>query len=225
VSRKKALVGWSSGKDSAWALHEVRQAGELEVVSALTTVTETFDRVSMHGVRRDLLRRQLDAVGLPCIEVVLPFPCSNERYGELMTEALERAEADSVEVVVFGDLFLEDVRAYRERQLATVGLEAAFPLWGRETGALAREMIDGGLEARISCVDSRLLDPSFAGRRYDHSLLADLPQGVDPCGENGEMHSFVTAGPMMDGSIDVRVGEIVDREGFIYADIEELTPR
>jgi uncharacterized protein (TIGR00290 family) len=219
VARPKALVSWSSGKDSAWALHEVRREGALEVVGLLTTVTSEFARVSMHAVREELLDRQAAAAGLPCAKVRLPWPCSNETYELELARALAAARRAGVTRVVFGDLFLEDVRAYRVARLAGTGIEPVFPLWGRDTAALAREMLAGGLRATLTCVDPRRLDRAFAGRAYDAALLAALPAGVDPCGENGEFHTFVTAGPMLATPIAVAPGEVVEREGFVFADL------
>jgi uncharacterized protein (TIGR00290 family) len=215
----KALVAWSSGKDSAWALHEVRRAGALEVVGLLTTVTSEFGRVSMHAVREALLDAQAAAVGLPVRKVWIPWPCPNERYEEEMSRALAEARAAGVGHVVFGDLFLEDVRAYRVARLAGTGVDPVFPLWGRDTARLAREMLDGGVTATLTCVDPRALAPTFAGRAFDAALLADLPAGVDPCGERGEFHTFVSAGPMLAAPVRVAPGEIVTREGFVFADL------
>ena len=215
----KALIAWSSGKDSAWALLEMRRAGDYEIVGALTTVTETFGRVSMHGVREELLRAQLDAAGLPAIVVHIPFPCPNEVYEQKMAAAMTDAKQAGITHIVFGDLFLEDVRAYRERQLAGTGITPVFPLWGRPTAALACEMIEAGVEARLSTVDLMKLPASFAGRRFDSALLAALPVDTDPCGENGEFHSFVSAGPMLSRKIAVKVGDTVERDGFAYADL------
>jgi len=215
----KALIAWSSGKDSAWALHEVRQAGTYEVVGALTTVTDEFARVSMHGVREELLQAQLDAAGLPAIVVRIPFPCPNEIYERKMAAAIDDAKARGITHMIFGDLFLEDVRAYRERQLAGTGITPVFPLWQKPTGALARDMIAAGVEANLSTIDLKKLPLSFAGRRFDSALLEDLPPEADPCGENGEFHSFVSAGPMLKGRIAVKVGKTVEREGFAFADL------
>jgi uncharacterized protein (TIGR00290 family) len=215
----KALVAWSSGKDSAWALEEVRGAGTLEIVGLLTTVTSEFGRVSMHAVREQLLEQQGAALGLPCRKVRIPWPCVNETYEAEMARALAEARAEGVTHVVFGDLFLEDVRAYRETKLAGSGIEPVFPLWGRDTSRLAREMLDGGLRATLTCVDPRALDPAFAGRAFDAALLADLPAGVDPCGERGEFHTFAWAGPMFERAIPVDRGEVVTREGFVFADL------
>ena len=218
ASRPQALIAWSSGKDSAWALHEVRRAGELDVVGALTTVTETFGRVSMHGVREAIMRAQHAAAGLASIIVPIPYPCPNEIYEARMAAALAEAKAQGVTHVIFGDLFLEDVRAYRESKLAGTGITPVFPLWRRPTDALAREMIAAGVETYLVCIDLKQLAKDFTGRRFDQALLADLPATVDPCGENGEFHSCVVAGPMFDRAITVRVGETVERDGFAYAD-------
>jgi len=213
------LIAWSSGKDSAWALHEARRTGDLDIVGALTTVTETFGRVSMHGVREELLQMQLAAVGLPAIVVHIPFPCPNETYEQKMAAVMDEAKASDVTYIIFGDLFLEDVRAYRERLFSGTGIVPVFPVWGRPTLALAREMIRAGVEAHLSAVDLRKLPASFAGRRFDNALLDSLPAGIDPCGENGEFHSFVSAGPMLARSIPVTVGETVELDGFAYADL------
>ncbi|HVV61798.1 MAG TPA: ATP-binding protein [Pseudolabrys sp.] len=215
----KALIAWSSGKDSAWALHEARRAGEFDIVGALTTVTDTFSRVSMHGVREELLRAQLDAAGLPATVVRIPFPCPNEIYEREMAAAMSAAKKRGVTHIVFGDLFLEDVRAYREKNLAGTGIVPVFPLWGRATNALAREMIAAGIEAHLAVVDCRKLPATFAGRKFDEGLIAALPPSADPCGENGEFHTFVSAGPMFSRKIPVTVGETVEREGFAFADL------
>jgi len=215
----KALIAWSSGKDSAWALHEVRREGRYEIVGALTTVTDTFARVSMHGVREELLRAQLDAARLPGIEVRIPFPCTNDVYEAKMAAAMQDAVAAGVTHVIFGDLFLADLRAWREAKLTAIGVTAVFPLWLRPTDALAREMIDAGVEAHLAVVDLKKLSASFAGRRFDAGLLDALPAETDPCGENGEFHSFVSAGPMLSRKIPVSVGETVEREGFAFADL------
>ncbi len=217
--RPKAIVAWSSGKDSAWALHEVQRAEGAEVVGLLTTVTETFARVSMHAVREELLDRQAAGLGLPCRKVRIPWPCPNEIYEARMAEALADARAAGVSRVVFGDLFLRDIRAYREARLAGTGLEPLFPLWERDTRRLAHEMLDGGLAAVITCVDPRKVDRSLAGRPFDAALLAALPPGVDPCGENGEFHTFAWSGPMFAAPIPIATGEVVEREGFVFADV------
>lgn len=213
------LMSWSSGKDSAWSLHRLRLAGEHQVVGLITTVNEVHERVAMHAVRVKLLEAQARAAGLPLTVVPLPHPCPNGEYEARMDAALREARARGVEGVAFGDLFLEDIRAYRVAQLAPVGLTPVFPLWGEPTGPLSREMVDGGLRAIITCVDPRQLDPAFAGRAFDHALLDALPAGVDPCGENGEMHSFVWDGPMFSAPIPVEGGEVVEREGFVFADV------
>jgi len=217
--RPRAWLAWSSGKDSAWALHAVRQSGEVEVTALLTTVNRTHQRVAMHAVRESLLEMQAAAAGLPLVKVSIPAPCSNEVYEQAMSEAMARARAEGVSHVVFGDLFLEDIRAYREKQLASCGMTPVFPLWGIETRRLAEQMLAGGLSAYLTCVDPRKLDRGFAGRRFDAELLGALPRGVDPCGENGEFHSFANAGPMFREEISVSAGEVVERDGFIFADL------
>ena len=217
--RPKALIAWSSGKDSAWALHEVRRAGEIEIVGALTTVTSAFGRVSVHGLREELLRMQLDACELPSFVIHIPYPCPNEVYEREMAAAMAQAKANGITHVIFGDLFLQDVRAYREQRLAPIGMTPLFPLWQRPTDVLAREMIAAGVDARIVAVDLNKLPKDFAGRRFDHALLADLPAAVDPCGENGEFHSFVAAGPMLTHAVAVSIGETVERDGCAYADL------
>ena len=219
MARPKALIAWSSGKDSAWALHEVRRTAELDVVGAITTVTDSFNRVSIHGLREELLMTQLDAAELLATVVRIPYPCPNEVYEREMAAAMTKAKADGITHVVFGDLFLKDVRAYRERNLARVGMTPVFPLWHRPTAALAREMIAAGVDARLVCVDLKKLPKSFAGRRFDEALLADFPSAVDPCGENGEFHSFVVAGPMLKRAVPVMAGETVERNGFAYVDL------
>ncbi|WP_291001817.1 adenine nucleotide alpha hydrolase [Ferrovibrio sp.] len=212
-------MSWSSGKDSAYALFEARRLGLADIVGLITTTNEAFDRVAMHGTRNALLDRQIAATGLPCLKVPLPWPCSNDEYESRMAKAMDEIAAQGVRHMVFGDLYLEDIRAYRNEKLAAIGMQAIYPLWGRETGALARSMIADGLVAHLVTVDPRKLDKSFAGRRFDASLLADLPADVDPCGENGEFHTAVVAGPMFDTAIDVRLGEVVERDGFVYADV------
>lgn len=219
TSRPKALIAWSSGKDSAFALHEVRRAGQLDVVAALTTVTEAFGRVSMHGVREDILRAQCAAAGLPLTIVSIPYPCPNDIYEARMAAALTDASAAGVTHIIFGDLFLEDIRAYREQKLAGTGITPQFPLWRRPTGVLAREMIAAGVETYLVCVDLKKLPAAFAGRKFDAALLDEFPAGADPCGENGEFHSCVVAGPMFAHRIPVVVGETIERDGFGYADL------
>jgi uncharacterized protein (TIGR00290 family) len=218
MRRSKALIAWSSGKDSAWALHEVRRAGDFDVVGALTTITDPFGRVSIHGLRQELLAAQLDATGLKPVTVRIPYPCPNEVYEREMAAAMDQAKAQGITHVIFGDLFLEDVRAYRETRLKPTGITPVFPVWHKPTDSLAREMIASGVDARLVCVDLKKLPRSFAGRRFDAELLADLPPDVDPCGENGEFHSFVAAGPMLARPVAIKAGEVVERDGFAYAD-------
>jgi uncharacterized protein (TIGR00290 family) len=216
---ERTLLSWSSGKDSAWALHVLRSDPELEVVGLLTTINEQFARVAMHAVRVELLRAQAAAVGLPLLEVGLPWPCSNEQYEAVMTSAIAQARASGITVMAFGDLFLDDIREYRVKKLEGTGMRPVFPLWGLPTDRLARTMVDGGLRARLTCVDPRKLPPSFAGRDFDAELLADLPADIDPCGERGEFHSFAYAGPMFRQPLAVQTGEVVERDGFVFADL------
>lgn len=215
----KAILSWSSGKDSAWALHVLRQRADVEVVGLLTTVNETADRVAMHAVRSELLRAQAAAVGLPLYVVGIPSPCSNAQYEAAMGAFIQRARAEGVTAIAFGDLFLEDVRQYRVEKLAGTGIEPLFPIWGIPTDHLARSMIAGGLRARLTCVDPKQLAERFVARDFDAALLADLPPSVDPCGERGEFHSFAYAGPMFAAPIAIRSGEIVTRDGFVFADL------
>lgn len=215
---KRALVSWSGGKDCAWALERLR-GSDVEIVALLTTINERFHRVAMHGVRRELVEEQARLIGVPLWIAPLPSPCSNDAYEEVMAAMCRRAVDSGIDSVVFGDLFLEDVRAYRERMLRGTGLEPLFPLWQVPTSAIAREMLTGGLRARIACVDRRVLDRSFAGREYDAGFLADLPPGADPCGENGEFHSFVYDGPMFRHSIAIEPGEFHEDGDFIFADL------
>jgi uncharacterized protein (TIGR00290 family) len=219
VHAPKAFISWSSGKDSAFALHEARRLGLAQIVGALTTLNEAFGRVAMHGVRESLLDRQLAALRLPALKVPLPNRCPNEVYERLMATAFERLKGEGVTHIVFGDLFLEDIRAYRERQLAAAGMSGIFPLWRRDTRALARDMIASGLEAHLVCVDPRRLSRAFAGRRFDAQLLAELPPDVDPCGENGEFHTVVTNAPGFAAPIAVMPGVVVERDGFVFADV------
>lgn len=220
----KVIVSWSSGKDSAWTLHVLRSRLEIEPAALLTSVGEVYDRVSMHGVRSTVLRAQAAAAGLPLITVPLPAPCPNEIYEERMGNTVRTLVTEGFTHVAFGDLFLEDIREYRESRLRGSGLEPLFPLWGMETRALAREMVNGGLEARITCLDPRHLPPHFAGRPFDHRLLDELPPAVDPCGERGEFHTCVTAGPMFGTRLDVQLGELVERDGFVFSDLELRQP-
>jgi uncharacterized protein (TIGR00290 family) len=216
---KRILLSWSSGKDSAWSLHVLRRRGAYEVVGLLTTFNAAANRVAMHAVRRELVERQAAAAGLPLWAVPLPWPCSNEQYEALMAETCAKAVAEGIEGVAFGDLFLEDVRAYRIKQMKDTGLEPIFPVWGIPTPELAREMIASGVRAKLTCVDTEKLDRAFAGREFDEALLAELPEGVDRCGERGEFHSFVYAGPMLNATLAVSVGETVVRDQFVFADV------
>lgn len=215
------MLSWSSGKDSAWALHVLRQQAGVEVVGLLTTFNEAADRVAMHAVRRELVEAQAVATGLPLWAVDLPWPCSNADYESRMAVAIGRAREQGVTHMAFGDLFLEDVRDYRIRQLAGTGIEPLFPLWGTPSGTprLAGEMLDAGLQAVLTCVDPRQLPESFVGRAYDAALLAELPVGVDPCGERGEFHTFCCGGPMFSSVLAVRLGERVSRDGFCFCDV------
>ena len=216
---KRVLLSWSSGKDSAWSLHLLRQNPDYEIVGLLTTFNRAADRVAMHAVRRELVVAQAEAVGVPLWDVDLPWPCSNHDYESAMRAACERAIQSGVECIAFGDLFLTDIREYREKQLNGTGLEPIFPVWGIPTEALAREMIASGVRAKLTCVDCKQLSADFVGREFDAELLSDLPEGADPCGENGEFHSFVYAGPMFGEDVEVELGEVVMREQFAYADL------
>lgn len=215
----KTLLSWSSGKDSAWSLHVLRQDPSIEITGLVTTVNVAFDRVAMHGVRRNILEAQAEAAGLPLYVVELPWPCSNDVYAKLMGDFVKAQVAAGAEAMAFGDLFLGDIRAYRETQLHGTGLTPIFPLWQKPTAALARDMIDGGLITYIATIDPRHLGKDFAGRRFDAAFLDDLPAAVDPCGENGEFHTCVVSGPMFSNALDVRIGDIVERDGFVFADL------
>jgi uncharacterized protein (TIGR00290 family) len=219
AKQRRVALSWSSGKDSAWSLHLLRQDPNIEVVALVTTLNEEFDRVAMHAVRRELLELQAASIGVPLWTVPLPWPCSNEQYEGRMRDLCSRALDAGVEAMAFGDLFLADIRAYREKQLVGTGLEPLFPVWQIPTTDLARTMIASGLRAKITCVDPKVLPAEFAGRDFDSQFLADLPPGVDPCGENGEFHSFVYDGPGFRHAMDVAVGEIVERDGFVFADL------
>jgi uncharacterized protein (TIGR00290 family) len=216
---EELLFCWSGGKDSAMALHALRTARDCRISALLTTITETYDRISMHGVRRVLLERQAESIGLPLHPVMIPPQCINDTYEERMKDALEQHLARGVRRVAFGDIFLEDLRAYREKNLARIGMQALFPIWKRDTCELAREFIRLGFRAIAVCVDPRVLDTSFAGRELDASFFADLPSGVDPCGENGEFHTYVFDGPIFKAPIAFRVGEKVMRDGFCFCDL------
>ncbi len=213
------MVSWSSGKDSAWALHVVRERGDFEIAGLLTSVNETHDRVAMHAVRRQLLRQQAERAGLPLWEVPIPHPCSNEVYEKQMKAATERAVSQGITHIVFGDLFLDDIRKYRVDKLRGTGLEPVFPLWLRDTRSLAEEMMRAGLVAHLTTVDPRQVPSELVGRKWDESLLAELPSTADPCGENGEFHTFVSAGPMLSSPIRIQVREAIERDSFYYCDL------
>ena len=218
-NRPRAWLSWSSGKDSAYTLAVLRERAEVEVVGLVTTMNAAADRVAMHGVRRELLEQQARSVGLPLHVVDLPWPCTNEQYEAIMSDLVRTAVTQGVSVMAFGDLFLEDIRAYRERQLDGTGLRPIFPLWGRDTSDLAREMIGAGMRATISCVDGSQLDAAFGGRAFDERLLRDLPASADPCGEKGEFHTFAWDGPGYDHPIPIRVAATVERDGFHFTDL------
>ena len=215
----KAWMSWSSGKDSAQALHEARAAGDVEVLGLLTTVNATAERVAMHGVRRELLEAQAEALGLPLHVVELPWPCSNDVYEQRMGAAVARAQGSGIEVVVFGDLYLEDIRRYREQSLQGTGLTPLFPLWQRPTDAVAHDLLALGIRAVVTCVDLGQAPRALAGRWYDGAFLADLPAGVDPCGENGEFHTFVVDGPDFAWPLEVELGVTIERDGFAFTDV------
>jgi len=219
MTRPRLLLSWSSGKDSAWTLHRLRTQDEFEIAGLVTTLNEQFDRVAMHAVRAELLAAQAEAARLPLWRVPLPHPCPNAEYEARMRALVERARAAGVTHMAFGDLFLEEIRAYRERQLAGTGIAPVFPLWGLDTKQLARDMLAGGLRATLTCVDPKRLPADFAGRGFDSALLDALPAGIDPCGEYGEFHSFCHAGPMFARPIAVRSGEVIERDGFVFADL------
>ena len=215
----KVLLSWSSGKDSAWTLHLLRQNPNLQVVALLTSFNAEANRVAMHAVRRALVETQAERIGTALWAVDLPWPCSNVEYEDRMRTVCQRASAEGITAVAFGDLFLQDIRDYRERQLQGTGLEPLFPVWQIPTEQLGRDMIAAGLKAKITCVDPSKLEKRFAGRDYDQDLLSGLPAGVDPCGENGEFHTFVYDAPVFSSAIGVETGEIVERDGFVFADV------
>ncbi len=223
-AKRRVILSWSSGKDSAWSLHVLRQQPELEVVALLTTVNETHKRVAMHAVRQELLEAQADAVGVPLWIAPIPYPCSNEIYAETMQRMVQRALDEGVQAMAFGDLFLEDIRAYRETQLKASGLEVLFPLWGRDTAELATEMWAAGVQARISCIDPKKLPVETVGSAWEPELLEGFPADIDPCGENGEFHTFVHDGPMFERPVPIRVGERVERDGFAFCDLLPAAP-
>ena len=216
---KKMWLSWSSGKDSAWALHVLRQRPDYEVTGLFCTVNRDFQRVAMHAVRVALLKRQAEAVGLPVRVIPIPNPCTNADYEAVMSDFVSESRQQGIEYFAFGDLYLEDIRRYREDRLAGTGITPIFPLWNRPTKALSRDMVNGGLRARITCIDPACLSPEFAGREYDESFLDRIPETVDPCGENGEFHTFAFDGPMFDRAVDVEVGETVSRDGFVFTDL------
>jgi len=217
--KSKALMSWSSGKDSAWALYKLQQNTEIDLVGLFCTVNKEFDRVAMHGVRIELLKKQAESIGLPLEIIEIPYPCSNAEYEEIMGLFVERAKNDHIEYFAFGDLFLEDVRNYRVEKLKGSGIKPVFPIWGMPTDTLSREMINGGLRTVITCIDPKQTPDEFAGKEFDDDFLDSLPKTIDPCGENGEFHSFVFDGPMFKDKIDILVGDIVHRDGFVFADI------
>jgi len=216
---KQVLLSWSSGKDSAWTLHLLRQKTDIHVAALLTTFNSAANRVAMHAVRRSLVDAQVERTGIPLWAVDLPWPCSNADYEERMRAVCERARAEGITAVAFGDLFLEDIRDYRVRQLQGTGLEPLFPVWQIPTAQLGRDMIAAGLKAKLTCVDPSKLEKSFAGRDYGQELLDALPPGIDPCGENGEFHTFVYDAPVFSRPINVQTGEVVERDGFVFADV------
>jgi uncharacterized protein (TIGR00290 family) len=217
----KAILSWSSGKDSAMALHRVLKSKDFEIVCLLTTITDRFHRISMHGVREELLDAQAQSVGYPIEKVVIPYPCPNQVYEEKMSNFLSVWKSKGVRHVIFGDLFLEDIRNYREHKLSQIGMTPVFPLWGEGTAELAREMLKVGFRAVVTCVDPKKMEPKFAGHLFDETFLGSIPPDVDPCGENGEFHTFVYDGPIFNQPISVRVGETVTRDGFTFTDLEQ----
>src|SRR5438132_8148070 len=217
--RRKTLLSWSSGKDSAWALHVLRQRSDLEIAGLMTTVNQLYQRIAIHAVRLELLQRQAEAVGLPLHIVDLPYPCSNSQYETTMEKFIEQLKQQGIECIAFGDLFLADIKAYREAKLSGTGITPLFPIWLTPTDQLAREMISTGLRVIVTCVDPKQMPASFAGREFNEELLAALPDHVDPCGEHGEFHTFAFDGPMFSKAVDIELGEIMEREGFVYADV------
>lgn len=216
---RKVMLSWSSGKDSAWTLWQLQNDPDYELVGLFTTVNRSFDRVAMHAVRTELLRQQASHAGCPLYEIDIPYPCSNEIYQHKMQKFIGKAKKHEVDCFAFGDLFLEDVREYRIENLKDTGIDAIFPLWGLDTEQLANEMIKSGVKTVITCIDPKQIDKKFAGREFDQSFIDELPETADPCGENGEFHSFVYAGPMLKGQINITLGDVVERDGFVFADI------
>ncbi len=217
--KKKTLVSWSSGKDSAWALHVLRQQEDIEVAGLFCTVNKKYARGAMHAVRNELICQQAESVGLPLQLIPIPYPCSDSDYKTIMGDFIAQAKLQEIDCFAFGDLFLENVRSYREASLAETGIKPLFPLWGIATDELSKEMIGGGLRAKITCIDPKYLPVDFAGHEYDNAFLEQIPDSVDPCGENGEFHSFVYDGPMFKSKVHVQVGETVSRDGFVYTDL------
>ncbi len=217
--KKRTLLSWSSGKDSAWALHVLRQQPDIELIGLFTTVNQEFERVAMHAVRTELLKQQAKAIGLPMYLVHIPYPCTNAHYEETMHKFTIRMKEMKVECVAFGDLFLKDIRTYREEKMADTDIKPIFPLWGLSTSELCHEMIDAGLKTRITCLDPKKVPDYLAGHEYNEDFLNALPEGVDPCGENGEFHTFVYDGPMFNHPVDLTIGETVEREGFVFTDL------
>jgi len=222
MTKKKTLLSWSSGKDSAWSLYQLQQDEDIELVGLVTTVNETHQRVAMHAVRVELLKQQAEAAELPLHIINIPHPCSNEVYNQAMNGFFESINGQDITHMAFGDLYLEDIRQYRIDNLKNTPLEPLFPLWLKPTKELAQEMLAGGLKTHITCVDPKQLEASFVGREFNQGFLNDLPEGVDPCGENGEFHSFAYAGPMFKQSINVKAGEVVERDGFVFADLQPV---
>lgn len=214
------MMSWSSGKDSAWALYQLLQDPNIEVVGIFTTINKTFERVAMHAVRVELLKMQAKCLNLPLTIIELPFPCSNEQYQKVMGEFVDKVKNDNIDAMAFGDLFLQDIKDYRISNLQGTGIEAIFPIWGKDTKELAIEMIASDVKTVLTCVDPKQLSPNFAGRKFDQSLLSELPKNVDPCGENGEFHSFVYDGPMFNSPIAIEIGETVERDGFVFTDLQ-----
>lgn len=218
--KKRVMMSWSSGKDSAWALYQLLQDPNIEVVGIFTTINKTFERVAMHAVRVELLKMQAKCLNLPLTIIELPFPCSNEQYQKVMGEFVDKVKNDNIDAMAFGDLFLQDIKDYRISNLQGTGIEAIFPIWGKDTKELAIEMIASDVKTVLTCVDPKQLSPNFAGRKFDQSLLSELPKNVDPCGENGEFHSFVYDGPMFNSPIAIEIGETVERDGFVFTDLQ-----
>ena len=217
--KKKILLSWSSGKDSAWALHVLRQQQDIEVVGLFCTFNKKFERGAMHAVRNELICQQAESIGLPLELIPIPDPCSDSEYKIIMADFIEQVKSQGIDTIAFGDLFLEEIRSYREESLAGTGITALFPLWGIPTDELSKEMVTCGLRAKITCIDPRYLPAEFAGHEYDSTFLEQIPDSVDPCGEKGEFHSFAYDGPMFKNKLNIRVGETVTRGGFVYTDL------